>query len=510
MTDEHPPASVVTQLAEMAGTCLLVVAPDGTLRWANSAAQGLLLERGDTLDPELWAHVRERAARLGVGPPLDLGLVRCRDRTGAARLWRGTVAPGDGGLAVSLHLQQLGGDEAERLVAFAALAAELARVRTFRAAVNCVAAQAAQALGVDRTTVGILDPDRQVLRVVYGEDRDAGGAERWAEVSLDVVTAISEAVRVGTTVHAADLVEIAQRFPTEAADAVAAGFGAIGAVPITGSGGRIEGAIGYASSTAGPAPDPAVLTAVSALVSRALARARRVRHDTELAGSFQRLMLPSTIEDPEGWHIDAVYVASGSEGRAGGDWYDAFRLPGGRQMIVVGDVVGHGPAASAAMGVLRTATRTLAHSGVGDPAELLVRLDLLVAHLGLEGFATMCTVVVDTITGTTRLALAGHPPPTLWRCDGTVERCQPKPGPPVGADLPGQPATGQVEIGPGDVLLIYSDGLLEDSGDLCDGFDLLDRLLATGEPELDDVLAALTTSAPRDDVVLVAVRRREV
>jgi len=510
VTDAHPPASVLEQLADMAGTCLLVVAPDGTLRWANGAARVQLLERGETLDPELWEHVRERAGRLGAGPPLDLGLVRSRDRTGAARLWRGAVAPGDGGLALSLHLQAPGGDDARRLLAFAELAAELARVRTFRAAVNRVAGLAAQALGVDSAAVGILDPDRQLLRLVYGEDREANGAGQSEEVPLEAVTSVTEAVRGGTVVHAADPAEIAKRFPDELARAKAAGLGAIGAVPITGFGGRVEGAIGFASSMAGPAPDPAVLSAVSGLVSRALARARRTRHDTELAGSFQRLMLPPTIEDPEGWQIDTVYVPSGSEGRAGGDWYDAFPISGGRQMIVVGDVVGHGPAASASMGVLRTATRTLGHSGVDDPAELLVRLDLLVAPLGLDGFATMCTAVLDTITGTTRLALAGHPPPTVRRGDGTVVRCEPRPGPPIGTYLPGQPATAQVELGPGDLLLMYSDGLLEDGGDVCNGFAQLDRVLAAGDPGLDDVVAALTTAPRRDDVVVVSVRRRQV
>jgi Stage II sporulation protein E (SpoIIE) len=506
VNETGPPPEVVAQLLDLAPNCLMVVGGDGDVRWANASARSLLRGRGESLDPDLWAQVRDRAVPHD-GPPVDLGVVHATDRSGVARLWQAVVASGEGRRCLALQMVQPGREDIQRLVAFADLAATLARVRTYQAALGAVAAQLAATLGVDFASVAVLDADRRVLTMEHTVDLDPDIAEEWRETFLEVATPLTEAATTGRAVHVADRCDLGRRYPAIAGDVVRGGFAAMGAAPITGFDGRLEGVIGYASRLAGPAPDPSLLTAVSELVGRALARARQARHDAELAGSFQRLMLPAAIDDPVGWTIGVAYVPSGSEGRAGGDWYDAFSIPGGRQMIVVGDVVGHGPAASAAMGVLRTATRTLALSGVDEPAELLVRLDAMVGQLGLDRFATMSAAAIDTATGLGRLALAGHPPPTIRRASGDIERPAPAPGAPIGSGLPGRPATACFELEPGDVLLFYSDGLLEESGDLEEGFGRLDRALHAGAPRLDDLIGDLTATPPRDDVVVVEVAR---
>ena len=93
----------------------------------------------------------------------------------------------------------------------------------------------------------------------------------------------------------------------------------------------------------------------------------------------------------------------------GGDWYDAFELPDGRIALTVGDVVGHGLAAAAAMGQVRTALAALADHAAG-PGELLERLDGFLARSGTTDFATVCYAIIDPATGALEYASAGHPP----------------------------------------------------------------------------------------------------
>ena len=114
----------------------------------------------------------------------------------------------------------------------------------------------------------------------------------------------------------------------------------------------------------------------------------------------------------------------------GGDWFDVIPLSGARVALVVGDVVGHGIQASATMGRLRTAVRTLADVDL-PPDELLTHLDDLVIHLAAESRdrqpaavgdigATCLYAVYDPVSRRCTLARAGHPLPAVVTPDGTV------------------------------------------------------------------------------------------
>ena len=107
--------------------------------------------------------------------------------------------------------------------------------------------------------------------------------------------------------------------------------------------------------------------------------------------------------------LAALYEAGSDVLEVGGDWYDAFELADGRIVLTVGDVVGHGLAAAAAMGQVRTALAALAYHAAG-PGELLERLDGFLARTRTTDFATVCYAVLDPATGVVEYASAGHPP----------------------------------------------------------------------------------------------------
>src|SRR4029077_3053972 len=119
--------------------------------------------------------------------------------------------------------------------------------------------------------------------------------------------------------------------------------------------------------------------------------------EREIAIGLQRALLPGTLVVPSGVSVAASYEAASAALEVGGDWYDVFPLADGRVGLVVGDVVGHGLAAAAAMGQLRTALVALARY-TDSPGELLRRLDTFVATTDATDFATVCYGVLDPST----------------------------------------------------------------------------------------------------------------
>jgi anti-sigma regulatory factor (Ser/Thr protein kinase) len=213
----------------------------------------------------------------------------------------------------------------------------------------------------------------------------------------------------------------------------------------------------------------------------------------------------------------------------GGDWYDVIGLSGARVGLVVGDVVGHGIHAAAAMGRLRTAVRTLADVDP-TPDELLTRLDDLVIQLSEESGtddaaggdpggeaaadigATCLYAVYDPVTGRCSLARAGHPAPILVSPDGTAEFLELPAGPPLG--LGGLPFESvEVPLPEGSLLALYTDGLVESRHrDLDVGLETLRRALITPADSLealcDHAVKTLLPDGPADDAALLLVRPR--
>jgi len=242
--------------------------------------------------------------------------------------------------------------------------------------------------------------------------------------------------------------------------------------------------------------------------------------ERDMALSLQRSLLPQRLPEQDAVEVATRYIPAGRQPGIGGDWFDVIPLSGARVALVVGDVVGHGIHASATMGRLRTAVRTLADVDL-PPDELLTHLDDLVIRLSAETEAaeysseigaTCCYAVYDPLSRVCTLASAGHPPPVCVLPDGTVAPAKVSNGPPLG--LGGLPfeAT-EFELPEGSLLVLYSDGLIETRDhDIDHGFDVLCRTLAHAEPSLeatcDAVFEALISSWPRDDVALLVARTR--
>ncbi|MFD5798761.1 SpoIIE family protein phosphatase [Streptomyces diastatochromogenes] len=267
------------------------------------------------------------------------------------------------------------------------------------------------------------------------------------------------------------------------------------------------------------------LRIVEELAARAavcIDNARRYTRERTTTLALQHSLLPQGIPEQAAVEAAGRYLPAGSQAGVGGDWFDVIPLSGARVALVVGDVVGHGLHASAAMGRLRTAVRTLADVDL-PPDELLAHLDDLVIRLstGLETAAepptsdlgaTCLYAVYDPASRTCSLASAGHPWPALVTPDGTVEFLELPTGPPLG--LGGLPFESvDVELPEGSLLALYTDGLIEARGqDVDAGLRALRLALADAAPSLettcDIVLKALLDGRPADDVALLVARTR--
>lgn len=206
-------------------------------------------------------------------------------------------------------------------------------------------------------------------------------------------------------------------------------------------------------------------------VTEAVDRRRRAEAD-EAAGdgrygqardlvlSMQDSLLPTALPVVPGLQTAGRYLLAEDDTAAGGDWLDVVALPSGRTALVVGDVVGHGVAASALMGQLSSVLAERLLAGVGAAAALDA-LDAYAAHVPEAHAATVAVVEIDGLTGEFDYCTAGHPPP-LVVSGGDPTFLAPSGGSPLAAGGRFEPARGRLAAE--DLLLLYSDGMIERPG----------------------------------------------
>jgi PAS domain S-box-containing protein len=249
--------------------------------------------------------------------------------------------------------------------------------------------------------------------------------------------------------------------------------------------------------------------------------ARRFTRERDTALALQRSLLPQAMPRPSAVEVASRYLPAGPYTAAGGDWFDVIPLSGARVALVVGDVVGHGIQASATMGRLRTAVRTLADVDL-PPDELLTHLDDLVIHLSAETGgeeatgdvgATCLYAVYDPVSHHCSMAAAGHPAPAVVTPGGPVEFVPLPVGPPLGVGgLPFEAM--DLELPEHTVLALYTNGLVGGwDRDVDEGRVLLADVLARPAGSLegicDSVLRALLPEhGVLDDVALLLARTR--
>uniref|UniRef100_UPI00055B8EBC SpoIIE family protein phosphatase n=1 Tax=Kitasatospora azatica TaxID=58347 RepID=UPI00055B8EBC len=303
--------------------------------------------------------------------------------------------------------------------------------------------------------------------------------------------------------------------------------------------------------------DRALMREIGARAALGLDNARRYAREHRAAIGLQRSLLPPAVRSVAAVSTASVYLPTDTVGGVGGDWFDVIPLSSARVALVVGDVTGHGLHASATMGRLRTAVRTLADLDL-EPDELLVHLDDLVAQLLVESalvadidldaefgagsasvaaseyaskarparpgrpepstFGGTCLYAVyDPVARVCTVASAGHPPPAVAYPDGTADFLPVAPGPPLGVGgLPFESV--RVELPEGSVLALYTDGLIErGEGDIDAGMaELLRRLalVSAGQGSLraagQQLVADLPPTRLQDDVTLLLARTKTV
>jgi serine phosphatase RsbU (regulator of sigma subunit) len=261
----------------------------------------------------------------------------------------------------------------------------------------------------------------------------------------------------------------------------------------------------------------AFVAAVADLVAQALVRARVYADEHALAAVLQRAIMPTTTAVIPGLEIGASYRQAGTTHQIGGDWFDAMALPGKRAYLAVGDVVGHGLTAAEDMTQLRNAGRTLAIAG-HQPAGILEELARVTDWATSGQFATAAAAIIEPDVSLITYATAGHPPILIRRAKtGIVEIPSPTEGPPLCLpdDRDRPPYTqGQTGFDVGDILLMYTDGLIERRGeDLTEGIDRIAELLQAWQPGAplgslcDELIASLSAEPQLDDMCVLAVAR---
>ncbi|GLY36769.1 transcription antitermination regulator [Amycolatopsis sp. NBRC 101858] len=181
-----------------------------------------------------------------------------------------------------------------------------------------------------------------------------------------------------------------------------------------------------------------------------------------LALQLQHAIMPPAKGpiDMPGLRAAVRYRPAEKEHLVGGDWYDAVALPTGEVLLCVGDVAGHGIDAATGMVSLRNALRGLAATGAG-PAQLLTWLNLVAYHLTDHVTATAVAAVYDPATRKLRWARAGHLPPIVRHRDGGATTLPLLRGSLLGAVRDVTYQEEELQLDEGDILLIYTDGLIE-------------------------------------------------
>jgi phosphoserine phosphatase RsbU/P len=245
--------------------------------------------------------------------------------------------------------------------------------------------------------------------------------------------------------------------------------------------------------------------------------ARLYTERSSIADTLQRSLMPAVLPAIPHVEVAARYRAAGDQNEVGGDFYDVFPSEEGVWTATIGDVSGKGAKAAALTALTR---HTLYAAALRDssPARNLAFLDEAMRRRadGTASFSTVLYARVCPGRKSTALTIAsgGHPPALILRADGRVEQIQ-APGTLVGVLDGATFEEREARLGPGDLLLLYTDGAIElRRRDLSFGERELERVLRehvgrSAEEVLRAVAARideLQDGSPRDDVALLALR----
>jgi serine phosphatase RsbU (regulator of sigma subunit) len=282
--------------------------------------------------------------------------------------------------------------------------------------------------------------------------------------------------------------------------------------------GRSMGTLTLASAESGRRFEEADVQLAQELARRAgiaIDNARLYTERSRIAHTLQARLLPGRLPDVPGLAIAARYRAAGELNEVGGDFYDAFERENGSWAFVVGDVSGKGAEAAAVTALARYTLRATAFDGA-SPARALERLNEAMLADGTAQFATVVLVCARVLAdGRTEvdLALGGHLPPLVLRRDGQVEAVG-EFGGLLGAYRDPSLVDARLTLEPGDVMLLYTDGVTEAGPRSApvaqEGLEaFLAGLAGMGPDEIVEAVERFAVDAqdgePQDDIALLAI-----
>ncbi|MFI8461846.1 SpoIIE family protein phosphatase [Kitasatospora sp. NPDC085464] len=299
-------------------------------------------------------------------------------------------------------------------------------------------------------------------------------------------------------------------------DACPAGTASLLVLPLAARGGQV-GLLTLGRTAATPpftSDEAALLGDLAARAATGIDNARRYTRSQGIALELQRALLSEPGNPHQNLALASRYLPSGTTTVVGGDWYETVRLPFGRTLLAMGDVMGHGVEAAVDMSHYRSALRDIAGMDL-PPHRILRQLDTVISADDSARPATCLLALADPGRGRWTLSSAGHLPPALISPGRPTELLHLPSGPPLGTGLGGYEQTTH-PLTPDETLLLYTDGLVERRGEDIDVS--LDRLAALRLPatgDLDDLLDAVLHAlvpppapAAEDDIAILAARAK--
>ena len=402
--------------------------------------------------------------------------------------------------------------ERMRLQTLAKLALQLSAALTPRDIGEALEDQVLHEAGATALGLGLLRPDGKSLDWVSAAGFPAVMVEEAHASELTEPTLANDVMRSGMPIEISTPSEFAAAYPHRVHFWKLSRVQSISCSPLA-SGGDPFGVLQLVWSEPQEFDQAqlAYISAVSTMVSQALVRARIYADEHARSVVLHSVAQPDAHIDAEGLDYRALYEPADSARGLGGDWYSVMALPGRRTYLAIGDVIGHGLLSVEDMAQLRSTGNAYAHLGLST-AQILAELNRFAAHQVVGEFATNLVAIFDPDTSTLSYSSAGHLPALLRRAQtGEVVRLSDASGPMLGPFDDSVYVQSTVAIEPGDVLMMYTDGLVEHyDADIKVGISHLEHVITAWPPEaLLDCEALAQAVAPDDhddDLCLLVVR----
>ena len=397
--------------------------------------------------------------------------------------------------------------ESARNQRLAGVARRLSAAENLEEVVAIIAQDVPGVVGADIADIGlILDGENlSMLGAVRGDAGvDPDILDRYRRVPLHLHLPTTDAVRDRRVVLVEDLVAYQQDEPAMRADVVASGLASAAATPLLDPAGGAVGVLSLAwrRPVQFDSADGSVIRTVGDLCGQTLERARVADRRHAFIAALQRRLLPVPPVLPD-LPIAALYQPAAAAVGMGGDWYQFLPQEDGSLVVVIGDVVGHGVEAIAAMTQIQHVIAAAVHTGV-PLAGIFAHV-----HTALEGDSTHATAEVlhvDLARQRVGYVSAGHPYALLRRPDGSTVVLNGSQHPMIGLP-PTDAELAYVDFPAGSMLLVYTDGLVERrTRPITEGIEALRVELAGLRQDnlpqaLDELVRTLLGTAPEGGAV---------